>query len=80
LPYLRAVTPLVRTHDLAVLEQGRVFPVPGSAAPGHLESSADVRVAPQLQGEERMAALEVKCDRLVALGARGYVATSLIPR
>jgi hypothetical protein len=29
----------------------------------------DVRVAPELQGDERMAALEVECDRLVALGA-----------
>ncbi|GAA1332882.1 VOC family protein [Saccharothrix algeriensis] len=30
----------------------------------------DVRVAPGLQGEERMAALEAECDRLVALGAK----------
>jgi hypothetical protein len=29
----------------------------------------DVRVAPGLQGAERMAALEAECDRLVALGA-----------
>ncbi|MGW1737323.1 VOC family protein [Nocardia sp. NPDC001965] len=29
----------------------------------------DVRVAPGLQGEERMAALETECVRLVALGA-----------
>jgi hypothetical protein len=29
----------------------------------------DVRVAPGLQGEERMAVLETECDRLVALGA-----------
>ncbi len=29
----------------------------------------DVRVAPGLQGEERMAALEAECDRLVARGA-----------
>jgi len=29
----------------------------------------DVRAAPGLQGEERTAALEVECDRLVALGA-----------
>jgi len=29
----------------------------------------DVRAAPGLQGEERMAALEAECDRLVALGA-----------
>lgn len=29
----------------------------------------DVRAAPGLQGEERMAALELACDRLVALGA-----------
>jgi hypothetical protein len=29
----------------------------------------DVRAAPGLQGEERMAALEAQCDRLVALGA-----------
>ncbi|MFO7250818.1 MAG: VOC family protein [Actinomycetes bacterium] len=30
----------------------------------------DVRVAPGLQGEERMAALQAECDRLVALGAK----------
>ena len=30
----------------------------------------DVRAAPGLQGEERMAALETECDRLVTLGAR----------
>jgi hypothetical protein len=30
----------------------------------------DVRAAPGLQGDERMAALEAECDRLVALGAR----------
>ena len=30
----------------------------------------DVRAAPGLQGEERMAALETECARLVALGAR----------
>ena len=29
----------------------------------------DVRAAPGLQGEERMAALEADCERLVALGA-----------
>jgi Glyoxalase-like domain len=29
----------------------------------------DVRAAPGLQGEERMAALEVECERLVAMGA-----------
>jgi hypothetical protein len=29
----------------------------------------DVRAAPGLEGDERMAALEVECDRLVALGA-----------
>ena len=29
----------------------------------------DVRAAPGLQGEERMAALEAECDRLVGLGA-----------
>jgi hypothetical protein len=29
----------------------------------------DVRAAPGLRGEERMAALEAECDRLVALGA-----------
>jgi hypothetical protein len=29
----------------------------------------DVRVAPGLEGEERMAALEAECDRLVTLGA-----------
>ena len=33
----------------------------------------DVRAAPGLQGEERMAALEAKCDRLVALGATRLV-------
>jgi catechol 2,3-dioxygenase-like lactoylglutathione lyase family enzyme len=30
----------------------------------------DVRAAPGLQGDERMAALEAECARLVALGAR----------
>ncbi|MBL1074255.1 VOC family protein [Nocardia sp. 2] len=30
----------------------------------------DIRAAPGLQGEERMAALESECDRLVALGAK----------
>lgn len=30
----------------------------------------DVRAAPGLHGEERMAALEAECERLVALGAR----------
>lgn len=30
----------------------------------------DVRAAPGLQGEERMAELEAECDRLVALGAK----------
>lgn len=30
----------------------------------------DVRVAPGLEGNERMAALEAECDRLVALGAK----------
>ncbi|MFF8958154.1 VOC family protein [Streptomyces sp. NPDC014894] len=29
----------------------------------------DVRVAPELSGDERMAALEAECDRLLALGA-----------
>ena len=29
----------------------------------------DVRAAPGLEGEERMAALEAECERLVALGA-----------
>ena len=29
----------------------------------------DVRAAPELQGDERMAALEAECDRLNALGA-----------
>jgi Glyoxalase-like domain len=29
----------------------------------------DVRAAPGLEGEERMAALETECDRLVSLGA-----------
>jgi hypothetical protein len=30
----------------------------------------DVRAAPGLAGDERMAALETECDRLVALGAK----------
>jgi hypothetical protein len=30
----------------------------------------DVRAAPGLQGDERMAALEAECERLVALGAK----------
>ncbi len=30
----------------------------------------DVRVAPELRGEERMAALEAECDRLTGLGAK----------
>jgi glyoxalase superfamily protein len=30
----------------------------------------DVRAAPGLRGEDRMAALEAECERLVALGAR----------
>jgi Glyoxalase-like domain len=30
----------------------------------------DVRAAPGLQGDERMAALEAECDRLIALGAK----------
>ncbi|MEU6872674.1 VOC family protein [Streptomyces sp. NPDC046751] len=30
----------------------------------------DLRAAPGLHGEERMAALEAECDRLVALGAK----------
>jgi hypothetical protein len=30
----------------------------------------DVRAAPGLEGDERMAALETECDRLVVLGAR----------
>ena len=30
----------------------------------------DVRAAPGLQGDERMAALESECDRLVSMGAR----------
>lgn len=30
----------------------------------------DVRAAPGLEGDERMAALEAECDRLVALGAK----------
>lgn len=30
----------------------------------------DVRVATGLEGDDRMAALEVECDRLVAVGAR----------
>ena len=31
----------------------------------------DARAAPGLHGEERMAALETECERLVALGAAG---------
>ncbi|NKQ54688.1 VOC family protein [Amycolatopsis sp. K13G38] len=30
----------------------------------------DIRAAPGLQGEDRMAALEAECDRLIALGAK----------
>jgi len=30
----------------------------------------DIRAAPGLEGDERMAALEAECDRLVALGAK----------
>ncbi|OXM44195.1 VOC family protein [Amycolatopsis alba] len=30
----------------------------------------DIRAAPGLEGEERMAAFEAECDRLVALGAK----------
>lgn len=30
----------------------------------------DVRAAPGLEGEQRMAALEAECDRLVAIGAK----------
>lgn len=30
----------------------------------------DVRAAPGIEGEDRMAALEAECDRLVALGAK----------
>ena len=37
----------------------------------------DVRVAPGLQGDERMAALETECERLVSLGGRGFAAISL---
>lgn len=29
----------------------------------------DIRAAPELQGDERMAALEAECERLIALGA-----------
>lgn len=36
----------------------------------------DVRAAPGLQGDERMAALEAECERLVALGAPGCAASS----
>jgi hypothetical protein len=35
----------------------------------HPGPPGDVRAAPGLLGEERMAALEIECDRLVALGA-----------
>jgi hypothetical protein len=30
----------------------------------------DIRAAPGLEGDERMAVLEIECDRLVALGAK----------
>ena len=39
----------------------------GKAAKNRLH--LDVRAAPDLQGDERMAALEAECERLVALGA-----------
>ena len=40
----------------------------------------DVRAAPGLQGEERMAALEVECDRLSRWERREYVASSPLRR
>jgi hypothetical protein len=39
----------------------------------------DVRAAPGLQGEERMGALEVECDRLVALRATRVRRDELAP-
>jgi glyoxalase superfamily protein len=39
----------------------------------------DIRAAPGLQGEERMAALEAECDRLVALGAKRLRRTEPAP-
>ncbi|GAA2645018.1 VOC family protein [Paractinoplanes durhamensis] len=39
----------------------------------------DVRAAPGLQGDERMAALEAECDRLVALGAKRQSRTEPAP-
>ncbi|MEZ5191482.1 MAG: VOC family protein [Nocardioides sp.] len=40
----------------------------GKAAKNRLH--LDVRAAPGLEGDERMAALEARCARLVAAGAR----------
>lgn len=40
----------------------------------------DVRAAPGLEGEERMAALEAECERLVKLGRAGPAYTSPNPR
>ncbi|ATE54507.1 VOC family protein [Actinosynnema pretiosum] len=39
----------------------------------------DVRVAPELRGEERMAALEAECARVVALGATRLSRTDPAP-
>jgi hypothetical protein len=39
----------------------------------------DVRAAPGLQGDERMAALEAECDRLVALGAKRQRRFEIVP-
>jgi len=39
----------------------------------------DVRAAPGLEGEERMAALEAECERLVALGATRVSRTEPAP-
>ena len=42
---------------------------PAVGRPGKNRVHLDLRAAPGLEGEERMAALEAECERLVALGA-----------
>ena len=42
---------------------------PSVGRPGKNKVHLDLRAAPGLEGEERMAALEAECERLVALGA-----------
>lgn len=51
-----------------VPEGTRSEPLAPSARPKN-KLHLDVRAAPGLQGEERMAALEAECERLVGLGA-----------